>query len=277
MNSSIAPERFSPVRLGKAPAKGSPKLLHLSNFTDLTKVAPLKTTFWKNRAAFPKRSFGNLELGDCTRAKQAYAAMRMQRIEGGRAKTINITDEEVKRVYLEGTGRRYGGGDTGYYETDALDDWRNQATTFKDDKGHILTIDAYTAINHRNINEVKNAIALSGSHGIAICLNLPFNFQEIPGGPWIVPSGQAPVGPFLPGSWGGHSMWALEYDPNWVLVDSTWEYGVQKISWEALAIYMDEAYFVFDSLDYWRKVAAKKVDLDGIKKEVNRVSSIKIK
>jgi hypothetical protein len=266
-------------RLGRLPAKSSRKALLFSDFARYLEI-PKATKFWATKAPIPNRSFGNTEMGNCTRAKQAYAIIRMERMEQRR--TVEITDQEVIRAYVEMSNRRYGGGDNGAYETDALDDWRNPETTLRDVDGHAYTIDAYLRLNPFNHQEIRAALAMSSSHCLPVCLNLPLAWAKIPDGqPWTLPEGQAPIGDYLPSSWGGHSMLAFDYDEFGIWLDGTWEDGQRQVSWEAAAVYLDEAHVVVDSVDIWRK--KQRVDrqfgalnLDRLVEAVNDVSSIKI-
>lgn len=270
-------------RLGRLPLKTTRKAL---NFTDFFKFValPKRTNYWTKKKPLAQRTFGNDEYGDCTRAKQAYASIRMERIEQKR--TIDITDEEVIRVYKEMSDRRYGGGDNGAYEDDALSDWRNPETTFRDTKGNPITIDAYLRINAQNHAEVKAGLALSGAKGIAICINLPLIFSRQHY--WTIDEGTALIGDAMPGSWGGHSMWAIDYDEKDLIVDDTWAEGPRRISWAAVAAYVDEAHLVIDSVDAWRKkvategtmalasAASVRKALGNVVDAVNAVSSIQI-
>lgn len=213
-------------------------------------------------------------LHNCTRASQAYAIIRMERIEQKR--TVSIDDDEVVRVYREMSKRLYGGGDNGAYEDDALNEWRNPETTIRDSYGKPYTIDAYLRINALNHDEVRAGIALSGGHGIKVCFNLPAAFQDLDR--WDVPEGQALVGPWMPGSWGGHSMFGIDYDPVDFTTDDTWAHGPRKISWRAVAAYMDEAHLVIDSVDSWRKRTSGKTKsaLADVVAAVNAASAIPI-
>lgn len=268
---------FRDVRLGRLPAKSTRKALLFSDFFKFVQL-PSSQTYWKRKPPLPLRSFGNRQYGDCTRAKQAVAAMRMERIEQ-RGKTIEITDEEVIRVYTDMSNRLYGGGDNGAYEDDALNEWRNPDTTFRDVAGNPLTIDAYLKINAANQNELRAALALAGAKGIAICLNLPVAFADIlPPAAWDIPDGASLVGDWLPGSWGGHSMWANGYTKEGIIVDHTWELPNQILTWDAAAAYLDEAHLVIDSVDIWRKKASPKTKraLNAVVEAVNSVSSLPI-
>ncbi len=276
-NEIVVPDK----RLGKLPAKSSMKALHLSSFIKKeVSELPVATNFWEDRAQFPLRSFGNTKYGCCTRAKQAIAAMRMERIETRR--TPQISDEEVIRVYLEMTERLYGGGDTGAYETDALSEWRKPDLTFRDIQGRPLTIDAFVRINHNDINEVKQAIHIAGAHGLAVCLNLPKDWQSVsPPQEWDFPVGTQATGTWLPGSWGGHSLWATDYEERGIILEHTWNIESQLVTWEGVMQYMDEAHIVIDSWNAWKarseESGQKLIDMDGIRDAVNGVSSQKIK
>jgi hypothetical protein len=262
-------------RIGKAPAKSHPLMLNFSNYAKADIIIPEKTSFWKNRTAFPIRHYGNTMYGDCTKASQAILATRMERIES--RITIMITDEEIINNYLAMSQRLYGGGDNGAYEIDALSEWRKKDLTFRDVKGNPLTIDAFTRVNHGSIAEVKKAIFLGGAHGIKVCFNLPAAWQRTL--TWDIPVGQQPVGIYLPGTWGGHSMAAVrDYDKDWLYLDHTWNTPAGKISWRAFSIYCDEAYSVVDSISAWRKrLSNKEMNISKLVSDVNVVSSTKIK
>lgn len=268
-------------KLGKAPAKGSTKLLSLSDYTAESGPPPIKYDFWKNKKPLPIRDLGNNQFGDCTIASQVLLAEYMERLEQRR--TINIPKENIVKTYFALTQRLYGGGDTGAYEIDALSNWRKPDLTFQDVKGRPYVIDAYTAVNHRSVEAVKNALVLSGAHGIKVCFNLPWAWASRRDMVWDIPEGQQPIGNYLPGSWGGHSMMALgKYDENWLYLPSSWNVPMGKISWRAFAIYCDEAYMVIDSVNAWKKRLAGQdlninIDMNALVSDVNEVSSQKIK
>lgn len=267
-------------KLGKLPSKSNLKMLRLNEFL-ATELPPLlkKVLFWKNRTKFPKRSYGNRRMGCCTRASQAHLATRMERLEQRR--TISVSDDEIKRVYFEMTNRLYGGGDTGAYESDALDEWRRPELTFRDQAGRPLTIDAYTRINLLDVNEVKRAILTAGVHGIKVCLNLPTAYANIdPPNDWDLPYGPL-ILDWQPGSWGGHSMSADGYDEVGVWLIHTWYdedspvSDHQRITWAAFSAYADEAYMVVDSVNAWKKKKTS-LQIDKLTDAVNQVSSHKL-
>src|SRR5688500_18454318 len=79
-------------KLGKAKPKTSLKQLFLEDFLKPKAeiVLPKATNFWVRRAKFPTNTWGNTRHGCCTRAKQALAALRVERLEQRR--TIIITE-----------------------------------------------------------------------------------------------------------------------------------------------------------------------------------------
>lgn len=267
------------MRLGKLPAKGSPKALMASSFLKVNTAEPPKATnYWKNKSPFPLLTWGNDKYGDCTRAKQAAAQLRMERIET--RKLIEIAEDEVVRVYFEMTKRLYGGGDVGAYETDALDCWRREDYTFRGTNGKPYTIDAYLTVNKANIVAIKNALATAKAHGIALCFNLPLAWSKIlPPQQWdVAPNNQPLVGDWVPGTWGGHSMWGIDYDAIGLWVTHTWALQPQRVTWAAVMAYLDEAYICIDSIDKWRKMGLLTTrEAKVIKDAVNQVSTIKLK
>lgn len=269
--------RSADMRLGKLPAKSSLKALLFSDFVK-PKAAPAPPSYdrWKRMKAFPLSTFGNTVYGDCTLASQAHAAMRMEKLETG--KLITIPEQSVIDSYLAMTERLYGGGDTGAYETDALDNFRREDLTFRSSTGHPITIDAYTKINQYDVNEVKLAIATTSGHGIKMCFNLPLAFSRMAvSGVWSVPKGQTLTGEWMPGSWGGHSTYIDSYSPAGVVHPTTWGMPDILITWEAVAAYCDESYWVIDSVDKWRKQKiAPQINLNKLVDAVNQVSSVKI-
>lgn len=261
-----------PKKLGRLPVKDDPRSVLFAQFVRPAAKAPTTLNFWKDKK-FPLASFGNTSVGDCTIASQALMALRMEDLETKKIPTI--TDKSVLDAYYALTKRLYGGGDTGAYEEDALSNWRDPKHTFKDSKGHALTIDAYTKLNPKNKEELKLAMFLSKGRGIKVCFNLPVAFQKLT--TWDIPKNQPLLGDWTPGSWGGHSMYLNgDYDDKYVTWPTTWNEPDFKISWAAIAAYCDEAHSIVDSIDTWKKTAGDYLNLKGLIANVNEVSSIKV-
>lgn len=271
-------QRISSVgRLGKLPDRSSKKALLFADFVKAAASDPPKA-YNPRRAKLPSRLFGNDQYGCCTIAAQAIGAVRMERQETKH--TPVISDNSVLTAYFNMTDRLYGGGDTGAYSTDALDNWRNPEWTFKDADGNPLTIDAYTRVNHYDQIELRRAIYTSPGHGLQFGLSLPWAWQRtaVDGGIWDAPpAGQQPIGEWMPGSWGGHETHAIGYTVKGILL-YTWGMII-TITWPAVALYCDGTHWTLDSLDEWRKRAEgqlKTIKIPDLVDAVNSVSSIQI-
>jgi hypothetical protein len=262
---------------GRLPRRGDARDLNFAAYFAPVKV-PLSFRPFKSRKPFPRQGFGNIEYGDCTKAKQAIAALRMERLEQRR--TITIADAEVVRVYLDMTQRLYGGGDTGAYETDALSEWRRPEYTFRDGKGRPYTIEAYTRVNVSDLDEVRAALYTSSSVGLAVCANMPdaWKGQDT----WDAPVDRSSfTGIWTPGGWGGHSMWISPNDQGWLYTEDgvyiqTWTDAPRLITWRAFAAYFDEAHNVIDSVNSWKKRLGAKFNAKALIRDVNEVSSLPI-
>jgi hypothetical protein len=275
-------------RLGKLPARSSPKQLHFGEFlresVSPSDFPPISTRFWDSRSRFPARTFGNTDNGCCTIASQAVAAMRMERLEGNAS--FAVTTQAVLDTYYALTQREYGGGDTGAYETDALDNWRKPDLTFRDTKGRPHTIDAYLRVNQADLIEVRRAIAFSRVHGVKACFALPLGFASInPPEPWDVPTNGADLRTWMPNGWGGHSTFlGADYSVRGVDINQTWyegkaevSWGIQLITWKAFSMYCDEMYIVVDSVNQWARRGLLDTKQAGTLVEmVNSVSSHKL-
>jgi hypothetical protein len=262
-------------RLGKAPARSHLLQLNLSDYLKKDVAVPKVYNYWAKRKPFQPYDVGNNEYGCCTIASQVLLAQRMERIEQNR--TIVIPKDNILKTYFDLTKRLYGGGDTGAYELDALNNWRNPDLTFRDDKKRPYTIDAFVRVNQANIDELKKALFLAGAHGMKLCFNLPWAWSQTL--VWDLPEGQQLIGDYLPGGWGGHSTSCISrWDENWLWFPSSWKTVDIKVSWKAIAAYSDECYLPVDSVNAWKKKpAAKIIDLKKLVSDVNMVSSQKIK
>jgi hypothetical protein len=268
------------VRLGRRPHKTSRRALQFSHFSKALSL-PKATNHWTRRKKLARRSYGNNILGNCTIAKQVVAAQFMERLEQPRRR-FEVTTEEINRVYLRMTDDLYGGGDTGAYEDDALNRWRNPELTFRDTKQNPYAISAYLKINAADHDELKLALALAGAKGIACCMNLPRAFEDQdPPAKWDVPDDTPMVGPLTPGGWGGHSMWFIDYTEEGMIPWHTWDdLETNVVTWDAVAAYLDEAHLVIDAMNPWRKKlqaqSTGRLDLGGVRDAVNAISSVLI-
>lgn len=276
---TIPQETVAPGReLGRMPHKGDERAIrHAAMFRTAAKVADVLRPFRPKRA-YPREAYNNDIEGNCTRASQAIAAVRLELLEQRRR--ISFDNAEITRAYREMTMRLYGGGDTGGYETDALSEWRRPELTFKDTKGRPHTIDAYTAVTAEDLHEVKSALTHSAGRILKVCANMPLGWRgkDV----WEAPLRREDfTGPWMPGSWGGHSMTiaandrGVIYDGDGVYIQ-TWDDAPRLVTWAAFAAYFDEAHVVVDSINSWKKRLGRAFDSVRLVREVNKVSSHQI-
>jgi hypothetical protein len=171
--------------------------------------------------------YGNEKLGDCT----AAAAGHMVQAWTANANTlVTPTDGDVLGLYWA-TGappnepcQPGGPTDTGRVELDVLNQWRNVG--FGGDR-----IVGYAKVSLRDTNLVKQATAVFGGLYIGAALPLSAQGQH----EWDVAVKDAE-----PGSWGGHAIPIVGYDPDTFTV-VTWG-GTLKMTTAFLHTYVDEAY-----------------------------------
>lgn len=122
--------------------------------------------------------------------------------------------------------------DGGGVELDVLNNWRKN-----DFAGHKIL--GYATINPRNPTHVEQAIQLFGGTYAGIELPVTAQSQSI----WDVAPTKGRDA--YPGSWGGHCVWVLGYDPNY-LTCVTWG-KLLKMTWGFWDTYCSEAYAILSA------------------------------
>jgi hypothetical protein len=241
---------FSKFKLGRPYFHKDERTIKLS--TILKALPPYPPTFDVD-SQYPKLTdsniYGNDKIGDCVIAGRAHMTLRWEEYQ--QKILIPITTQDVETEYFKETG----GGDTGLDMINSLNCWRQGWTA----AGHVYDIYAYAEVNVQSQNEVRAAMYLL--NGLYIGLKLPISAQtqEV----WDIASG--PTG--VPGSWGGHCVYLVAYDADG-LTCVTWGKR-QKMTWNFLSYYCDQAFAVVDDKDSW--VANDTIDvaaLDAILAEV---------
>ena len=252
------------LRLGKKEHEADPRTMMLGNFMT-PKVVPNRYDFDRNRARFPINAWGNDAWGNCVKVGQANQLIRLERLEQKRTLKFDtklVVDgykEEVERQFGIRPMFAHGPGDEGLSRSaqppqlaeDRLDSRfhgeRNDTRTY--------TISAFGEILPGDYDQVKAAIYLL--HGVQLGFWLPksvvnnftlWDYQGENGPDWI------------PGSWGGHLVYAKAYDGDEVEI-LTW--GLQvKATKSFVAKYCDEAWAVVDKFNNWRK--KPEIDAEGM-------------
>ena len=214
-------------KLGKLPPRHDLRTLSMPRYFDPTLIPPVSAHWGTKISTWPMML--NDSLGDCTCA----AAGHMVEEWTADDTTIHIpTDAQVLTMYESVSGYVPGQPDTdnGAVMLDCLNYWRKTGLG-----GH--KIQAYGAVNPRLLTDVKLSISLFGN--LYIGLQMPLTAQN-QNGTWWVPGNLQ--GDAAPGSWGGHAVPVIGYDPHGLdLV--TWGQS-WRMTWYFLACYCDEMYAV---------------------------------
>lgn len=233
------------LKLGKLPPRYDQRTLQLANYLHLKKPLPpelpLAPTVENWEAGIRSGSWGMMKndtVGDCTCAAAGHLIMEWT-LNAGKQEAI-VSDENIIKAYSNITGYNplTGANDTGAAEIDVLNYWRKKGIG-----GHKIT--AYMALEPGNHEHVK--VGVYAFVGCYIGLNLPKTAQSQQ--VWSVPPGGS-SGDGAPGSWGGHAVPVVAYDP-FTLTVVTWG-RLQTMTWGFWDMYCDEAYAIL-SPDFLNK------------------------
>lgn len=213
------------MKLGRKAVKHDSRTLKLAAYlTTATPPPPDKVDWTKNIGYWGMMN--NDTLGCCTICGCAHA---IQIWSANTNKEITVKDSDVVNMYEKWDGYNPSdpSTDCGGVELDVLNNWKSSEFV-----GHKLY--AYTAVNLRNIDEVKTAINLFGGIYIGIALPLTAQNQDI----WdLVPNTGSHA---EPGSWGGHCVFVVGYDDKGFSC-ITWG-EIKKMTPAFFGAYVDEAY-----------------------------------
>lgn len=243
------------VRLGKGAPKVDPRTRKLAHYWRTTRPAPPEERLWSQAVpAWPM--FMNDIIGDCTCAALGHAMVCWNANNGS---PWRPNDRQILEAYqaISGYDPEVPGTDNGALMIDALNHARRFGIGGR-------KIDAYVAVDHFDVDDVKTAINLFGACYLG--LGLPVSAQNQ--SEWVVALAGT-QGNAERGSWGGHAVITVAYDAKgaWIV---TWG-GLQFVSWRWLLGYADEAYAIlsadwadFDGAPNGFDYAALKADLAAV-------------
>lgn len=216
------------VKLGKKEAKYDPRTLRFATYKASLPAAPPSYDF-SNRI-HDLGMLGNNIYGDCTAAGVAHLVQAWAAYNGV---SYIPSDAATLKFYEDSCGYKPGdpSTDNGGTLIDVLKHWK--ANPFD---GH--EIDAYVAVNPKNLDEVKQALYYFG--GLYVGLQLPKSAenQQIWDVPWLGFRGNGE-----PGSLGGHCVAnILDYDERG-LTTITWG-QLKLMTWPFFESYCDECFCV---------------------------------
>ena len=216
-------------KLGKLAPQHDPRVPHLSKHMKMMQPAP--AVDWTK----PVKAFSMLandRAGDCT----AVGCLNLLRTwYANNGFDYEPTDNDALSLYSATSD--YPKEDNGAVEATVLKYWSQHGiqTPFGTDRI------AYAALNHLDLNELKLSIQLFGGCYLGVALPLTAQTQdEI----WdVVPEASDEIA--APGTWGGHCVVALAYDPDYVIV-ATWG-KLLKVTPAFLQKYLDESWSVISN------------------------------
>lgn len=229
-------------KLGKKPNDPTKPRLDLTRSLSISVQAPQQFMLDQAlNASFIPYTWGNTQYGDCVIACRANHAQRLEFTERGFH--VNIHEQDAIDEYKKLTGCVSPGdaNDTGLVIQDALNEWRKNGW-------HVHyshkpeTIDAFGQIPATNM---RPAIWQLGALHLGI--SLPLSAQAQTGNGYWDAIPDPGDGSTDPGSWGGHCVLCLGYDPNNFYV-KTWGMVV-RVTNAFMAKYCDEAWGVVDSVE----------------------------
>ena len=217
------------VKLGKHAPKKDARNLKLARYLTASLPPPPESCDWSAKVGGSWGVMLNDSLGDCTCAAAGHLIEAWTANAGVR---VTPPDSAILAAYeqLCGYNPADPSTDGGGVEVDVLNGWRKIGIA-----GH--RIGAYAAVDVHNLSHVKTAVSLFG--GVYAGVSLPRSAQGQ--NSWAVPSGGA-VGDGAVGSWGGHAVPVVAYNPAGPVV-VTWG-ALLQVTWAFWLAYFDEAYAI---------------------------------
>jgi hypothetical protein len=229
------------LMLGAHPSPFDQRTLRLEAYLAPAEIPPAPEEVDWTSAVQEWGAMLNDQIGDCAVATPGHL---VQAWTGNAAGAVNtIPDVKILSAYSAISGYRPGfpASDRGCNPLAVLKWWRSRGIG-----GHRISAFADILPHHHEM--VRAAIWLFGGGYLGLSLPLSARRQFQAGEVWEVPS-YYPAGDARPGSWGGHAVPGLSYDPEH-LGCVTWG-RVQLMSWEFFAAYAFEVWAVL-SADWLR-------------------------
>ena len=226
-------------QLGKKPRKFDPRTLRMRDYLSpfrhpaarpaLATPPPPAHVNWVKTGAPAWPMMLNDTLGDCVCAAAGHMQEQWTTWSG---QTVTPSDSAILNMYEKVGGYVPGepSTDNGCNMLDALNWWKSTGIQGR-------KIAAFASVNLEDRDEVKTAVDLFGNLYLGIQLPLSAQGQSV----WQVPVG-GPSGNGAAGSWGGHCIPVVSYDPTGLIV-VTWGQTL-FMTWGFLNTYADEAYAV---------------------------------
>jgi hypothetical protein len=245
----------SAMRLGKKTPKLDERTLRLSRYLKLAELPPPPESQDWTHGITDWGVMKNADIGDCTCAAAGHLIMDWTANVGDE---VIPSDDDIVTAYsaVSGYDPATGLNDNGAVELDVLNYWRTTGIA-----GH--KIQAYATLDVANQDYVKASVVLFGGCYIGLALPLTAQTQDV----WDVVHESVWSkmeqffgidDPSTPGSWGGHAVPIVGYNPTGP-VCITWG-APKQLTWSFWGRYCDECYAIL-SPDW---LNANQVDPAGV-------------
>lgn len=242
-------------KLGKLPVRLDVRTLRFARYVDRTKLPPPPAELDLTGHVPNWPMYANDRIGDCTIAAAGHM------IEAWTAAVGHVTEVSepvVLRAFDAVKIVDPRTGEAGAVELDVLRYWRKTGIG-----GH--HIGAFAGISLHDDTLVRTGAYLFG--GLYIGLALPVTAQEQEVWDWT----GSLRGPAKPGSWGGHAVDVVGYDPEGLTV-VTWG-SVKQMTWRFWERYVDEAYALLSPDFLHGDEAPNGFDLTALKADLALVTA----
>lgn len=256
--------------LGRLPKKGnekSPLLRVMLSQAKISLPVPPVSTTWrsqvKNWPMLGNDSVGNCVIAGSLHYYQSVTANANIQIIPDTASAISDYSLVGEATAGSGYDPTTGANDNGLVIDEAVTYWMDKGLAI-DSNGILNKLAGQARIEPTDHEVLK--VGISEFCGVLAGVNLPTSAQAETnsGVPWESLKD-------VPGSWGGHCIYIVDYDENW-LYTITWG-AVQKLSWAWWDKYSDEAVAILDRdwISSKTKTSPSKLTLASLDKEIEEL------
>lgn len=255
-----------PRKLGCLRSVHDPRTLMLSRFLPSPALAPPpKEADFTKKVTLPWGGYHNDTVGDCVLATAAHTDMVRT---ANRGHLFVPSDAAILQAYSDITGydpllTDADGNNPTDVGTDPLD-----ALKYRRKTGILGNrIGAYGTVNPQDQQRIMQVIALLECAEFSLAL--PYAAGELVD--WVLPPGQKATDVWEAGTWGGHSVPAVRYDPDWIYF-VTWG-QIMRANWPFALTYADRVDGVIaeDMLDLTSGLAPNGLDVAGLTAALNSI------
>ena len=256
----MIPFNDSTRKLGCRPSPFDPRRIMLSRFLPLPDLEPPPyEADFTSKVTLPWGLYANDTVGDCVLATAAHTDMVRT---GNRGHLFVPSTASVIKAYSDITG--YDPSKTALDGSNPTDQGTDPEDALKYRRQTGIAgnkIGAYGGINPQDMQRIKQVINLLECAEFSLAL--PYAAGDLTD--WVLPAGQSPTDVWAAGTWGGHSVPAVSYSPDWLYFVSWGK--IYRANWRFALTYAVRVDGVVaeDMLDITTGRAPNGMDIVGLK------------